>query len=163
MLNTTFKYISVTTFVVEIGVPREIQRTVASHWQTLSHNVLSSTPRHECGSNSQLKWWWATIAQVVVNSTGHTTTTAQVQLIWKVIVLLILMEFMIITVYKLFFISINENNWFAENMFFVGVHWLEFVSHVKFRHNVRHIRTIPFLLPPDWDGWPLNFTITDFL
>jgi hypothetical protein len=37
------------------------------------------------------------------------------------------MEFMIITVYKLFFISINENNWFAENMFFVGVHWLEFV------------------------------------
>ena len=31
------------------------------------------------------------------------------------------------------FISINENNWFAESMFFVGVHWMEFVSHVKFR------------------------------
>jgi hypothetical protein len=30
-------------------------------------------------------------------------------------------------------ISINENNWFAESMFFVGVHWMEFVSHVKFR------------------------------
>jgi hypothetical protein len=30
----------------------------------------------------------------------HTTTTAQVQLRWNVIVLLILMEFMIITVYK---------------------------------------------------------------
>jgi hypothetical protein len=27
----------------------------------------------------------------------------------------------------------NENNWFAESMFFVGVHWMEFVSHVKFR------------------------------
>jgi hypothetical protein len=31
------------------------------------------------------------------------------------------------------FISINENNWLAESMFFVGVHWMEFVSHVKFR------------------------------
>ena len=51
----------------------------------------------------------------------HTTTTAQVQL-RKVIVLLILMEFMIITVYKFLFISINEKNWFAESMFFVGVH-----------------------------------------
>ena len=28
--------------------------SVASHWQTLSHTVLSSTPRHEWGSNSQL-------------------------------------------------------------------------------------------------------------
>jgi hypothetical protein len=31
------------------------------------------------------------------------------------------------------FISINEKNWFAESMFFVGVHWMKFVSHVKFR------------------------------
>jgi hypothetical protein len=38
----------------------------------------------------------------------HTTTTAQVQLRWKVIVLLILMEFMIITVYKL---SFHINQW----------------------------------------------------
>jgi hypothetical protein len=37
----------------------------------------------------------------------HTTTTAEVQLRWKVIVLLILMEFMIITVYKLSF-HINQ-------------------------------------------------------
>jgi hypothetical protein len=37
----------------------------------------------------------------------HTTTTTQVQLRWKVIVLLILMEFMIITVYKLSF-HINQ-------------------------------------------------------
>ena len=36
-------------------------------------------------------------------------------------------------------------------------------SSVNCRHNFRHIRTIPFLLPPDWDGWPLNFTITHFL
>ena len=56
MFNTTFKNISVTTFVAEIGVPREIHRPVASHSQTLSHNVLSSTPLHEWGSNSQPKW-----------------------------------------------------------------------------------------------------------
>ena len=47
--------------------------------------------------------------------------------------LLILMEFMIITVYNFLFISINENNWLAKSTFFVGVHWMEFVSHVKFR------------------------------
>ena len=35
-------------------------------------------------------------------------------------------------------------------------------SSVNCRHNVRHIRTISFLLPPDWDGLPLNFTITHF-
>ena len=47
----------------------EKSRSVASHWHTLSHTVLSSTPRHEWGSNSQLKWWYAMIAQGVVNST----------------------------------------------------------------------------------------------
>ena len=35
------------------------------HW----HNALLSTPPHERSSNSQLKWWWATITQVVVNLT----------------------------------------------------------------------------------------------
>ena len=40
--------------VEETGVPGENHRPVASHWQTLSHNVVSSTPRHEWGSNSQL-------------------------------------------------------------------------------------------------------------
>jgi hypothetical protein len=32
----------------------ENHRLVASHWQNLSHNVVSSTPHHEWGSNSQL-------------------------------------------------------------------------------------------------------------
>jgi hypothetical protein len=40
--------------VEETGVPAENHRPVASHWQTLSHNVVSSIPRHEQGSNSQL-------------------------------------------------------------------------------------------------------------
>ena len=31
--------------VEETGVPDENHRHVASHWQTLSHNVVSSTPR----------------------------------------------------------------------------------------------------------------------
>ena len=30
--------------VEETGVPREIHRPVASHWQTLSHNVVLRTP-----------------------------------------------------------------------------------------------------------------------
>ena len=38
----------------EIEVPGENHRPVASHCQTLLHNVVSSTPRHEPGSNSQL-------------------------------------------------------------------------------------------------------------
>ena len=29
------------------GVPSENNRPAASHWQTLSHNAVSSTPRHE--------------------------------------------------------------------------------------------------------------------
>jgi len=38
----------------ETGVPRENHWLVASHWQTLSHNVVSSTPCQEQDSNSQL-------------------------------------------------------------------------------------------------------------
>jgi hypothetical protein len=40
--------------VEETGVPVENHRSVASHWQTLSHNVVSSTPRNERGWNPQL-------------------------------------------------------------------------------------------------------------
>jgi hypothetical protein len=38
----------------KIGVPEENHRPVASHWQTLSYNVVSSTTCHEGGSKSQL-------------------------------------------------------------------------------------------------------------
>jgi hypothetical protein len=38
MFNTTFKNISVTTFVAEIGVPTEIHRPVASHVKHLTSN-----------------------------------------------------------------------------------------------------------------------------
>ena len=58
VFNTTFNNISVISgqsvlFVEETGVPVENHRPAASHWQTLSHNVVSSAPRHEQGSNSQ--------------------------------------------------------------------------------------------------------------
>ena len=39
--------------VEETGVPGENHRPVASHWQYLSHNVVSNTPRHQLDSNLQ--------------------------------------------------------------------------------------------------------------
>ena len=58
LLNVTFNNISVISWpsvllVEENRVPGENHIPVASHRQTLSHNVLSSTPRHERRSNSQ--------------------------------------------------------------------------------------------------------------
>jgi hypothetical protein len=61
VFNATFTNISVipwrSVLLVETELPGENHRYVASHWQTLSHNVVSSTPRHEQDSNSQLQWW----------------------------------------------------------------------------------------------------------
>jgi hypothetical protein len=59
VFNDTFNNFSVISWrtvllVEEIGVPWENHRPVASHWQTLSHNVISNTPRYERDSNSQL-------------------------------------------------------------------------------------------------------------
>jgi hypothetical protein len=39
--------------VEETVVPGENNRSATSHLQTLSHKVVSSTPRHERDSNSQ--------------------------------------------------------------------------------------------------------------
>jgi len=49
MFNASFNNISDISWrsdllVEETGVPGE-NRPVASHWQTLSHNIVSSTPR----------------------------------------------------------------------------------------------------------------------
>jgi hypothetical protein len=41
-------------FEEEIGVPGENHRSAAVHLQILSHNVVSSAPRHERDPNSQL-------------------------------------------------------------------------------------------------------------
>ena len=58
VLNATFNNISVISWrsvllEEETGVLGENHRNVASHRQTLSHNMVSSTPRHERSLNSQ--------------------------------------------------------------------------------------------------------------
>ena len=58
VFSTTFNNISATSWcsvllVVGTGVTGENHWPAASHWQTFSHYVVSSTPGHEQGSNSQ--------------------------------------------------------------------------------------------------------------
>jgi hypothetical protein len=68
VFNATLYNISVISWglvllVEETGVPG------ANHWQTLSHNAVSSTLPHEWDSNSQFYWLLALIAHEVVNPT----------------------------------------------------------------------------------------------
>jgi hypothetical protein len=51
MFNATFNNISVISRLSVLLV----EETGENHWQHLSHNVVSSTPRHERRSNSQLQ------------------------------------------------------------------------------------------------------------
>ena len=78
VLNATFNNISVISWrlallVEETGVTGENHRPVASHWQTLSHNVVSSTP-HLSGIRT-------TLVMIGTDCTGsckssyHTITT----------------------------------------------------------------------------------------
>ena len=57
VFNAIFNHISVISYVavsfIHGGNRSTRRKHVASHLQTLSHNVVSSTPRHEWGSNSQ--------------------------------------------------------------------------------------------------------------
>jgi hypothetical protein len=56
VFNATFNNISVISWqsVLLTELAGENHPHVVSYCQTLSHNVVSSTPRHEQGSNSQL-------------------------------------------------------------------------------------------------------------
>jgi hypothetical protein len=59
VFNTTFNNIYAISWrsvllVEETGVPGKNHPIVTSHGQTVSHNVVSSTPSHEQDSNSQL-------------------------------------------------------------------------------------------------------------
>jgi hypothetical protein len=58
MFNKAFNNISALSWwsvllMGETGVPGENHLPVASPWQALSHNVVSSTPRNEQDSKSQ--------------------------------------------------------------------------------------------------------------
>ena len=89
VFNATFNNISVISrrsvlLVEETWVPGINHPLVASHWQTLSHNVLSSTPRHE------REFELTTSVVIGTNCTGscrsnyHTITTTAVPL-WVVV------------------------------------------------------------------------------
>jgi hypothetical protein len=61
VFNTIFNNIPAITWrsvllVEDTRLLGENHRPAASHRQTLSHNVVSSTPHHEQDSNSQLQW-----------------------------------------------------------------------------------------------------------
>jgi hypothetical protein len=48
--STIFQVYRGVLLVAKIGIPGEIHRPATSHWQTLSHNVVSSTPCMNIGS-----------------------------------------------------------------------------------------------------------------
>jgi hypothetical protein len=53
--NSTSVILGQSVLLVEdTGVPGKNHWPAASHWETLSHNVVSNTPRHEQYSNSQI-------------------------------------------------------------------------------------------------------------
>ena len=60
VFNVTFNNTSVISWRSVLLVPGENQRPVASHRQTWSQNIISSTPRHKRESNSQFsgdRYW----------------------------------------------------------------------------------------------------------
>ena len=68
VFNATFNNILVLScwsvlLVEETGVPGENHRPVASHWQTVSHNVLSSTPRLSGIRTHSVSFSWMSLYQ----------------------------------------------------------------------------------------------------
>jgi hypothetical protein len=65
--------------VEETGLPRESDQSATSHWQTLSYNVVSCTPRHERGSKLTTLMVIGTNCVGSFKSNYHTITTTM----WK--------------------------------------------------------------------------------
>jgi hypothetical protein len=95
VFNATFNNISVISWqsvllLEETGVPGENHWSVASHWQTLSHNVVSSTPcLKKWESNSIFASMKLTeiLLKVALNTINQTTTEQcftqiPVEIIW---------------------------------------------------------------------------------
>jgi hypothetical protein len=57
--------------VKDCTLPGKKHRPVASHLQTLSHNVASSTPRHERDYNSQGRCFFPGPPVSSTNTTNH--------------------------------------------------------------------------------------------
>jgi hypothetical protein len=84
VLNATFNNISVISrrsvlLVKENGVPGENHRPAASHWQTLSHNVVSIThtspwSKLELASLVLIGAYYTGTKKFICNSNYHTTT-----------------------------------------------------------------------------------------
>ena len=86
VFNAIFNNISVilqrsALLVEETGVHGENHRPVVSHCLTLLHNVVSSTPRHERGSNSQFQWLYNFKGSC--KSNYHMVTTTMVPVKWS--------------------------------------------------------------------------------
>jgi hypothetical protein len=81
VFNTTFNNISVISWrsvllVEETGVPEENHRPAASHWQTLSHNVVLSTPHL---SGVQTRMFVAIGSDIIINPTTIWSRPSQPQ------------------------------------------------------------------------------------
>jgi hypothetical protein len=125
VFNATFNSISVTSWrsvllVEETGVPGENHQPVARHWQTLSHNVVSNTPRNEWGSNSQRYRWYTLIALQVIwfSSTKHS---------W----------FMYLLVYKFVIVAQFNNGWLQTvgNLYLNPEYWKVETITALSKHN----------------------------
>ena len=81
VFNATFNNITAISWqsvllVEEAGVPGENHRPAASHWQTLSHNVVSNTPCHEKGFKLTTLEVIGTDCTGSYKSNYHTNTSA---------------------------------------------------------------------------------------
>jgi len=79
--------VEVTFVVEETEVSGENQQAAASHWETLSHNAVSSTPWHERDSNSQLKWhrYWLYIQLRIRIKRAYNMLTPRTKLTYIVV------------------------------------------------------------------------------
>ena len=82
----------------ETGIPGENHQPVASHWKTLSHNVVSSTPRHEQGLNTWIlvvigtdctgsyKYNYHKIMTTTVHVISDKYTSYEIQRLWHTVI-----------------------------------------------------------------------------
>ena len=128
VFNATFNPISVISgrsvlLKDQTGRPTENNRPVTSHWQTLSHNIVSSTPRHEQDSNLQLQWWYAHYCTGSGKFNYHTipTTMAPAYILRNTIIFLLdVSNWMITWNMCCWLVATNDNNYWCGVYFILG-------------------------------------------